>query len=66
MKMGEYLKRANYGACFHGETWFRCPHCDKAFEFYDTVFERNGIKKTEEKGVFICSCGKKFGIDKGW
>lgn len=21
-----------FGACFHGEVWYRCPHCGKGIE----------------------------------
>ena len=43
--IGKHAKLENVrtpigGACFHGECWLRCPKCDKAFEVYDTKFER--------------------------
>lgn len=59
IKERENTKHAIYGDSFHGETWYRCPHCNKAFEYWDTVFER-GFKKTDNPKVFIhTECGKK-------
>ena len=55
----ENIKHAINGDSFHGETWYKCPHCYKAFEYYDTVFER-GFNKTDNPKVFIhIECGKK-------
>ena len=34
------IERPIFEAAFHGETWYRCPRCNKTFEFYDTKFER--------------------------
>ena len=28
------IKSARLRASFHGETWFTCPYCDKAFEIW--------------------------------
>ena len=32
------IKKPLPGASFHGECWFRCPKCKKAFEFWDTRY----------------------------
>lgn len=56
----KWIEPARGMACFHGESWYKCPHCGMAFEFYQAVYEDRGIKKTDEKGVYVCSCGKKF------
>ena len=59
----KYIKSAKLRASFHGETWFTCPYCDKAFEIFDTKFER-GFKKTAERNIFIhTNCGNKIRID---
>ena len=43
---------------FHGEAWFKCPHCGKSFEYYDTVYER-GFKRTTAPCKFLhLECGK--------
>ena len=61
--MSEYVPEARHGGYFHGEDWYRCPHCGEAFEFYEAQYEDRGIKKTEKKDVFICGrCGKKYSI----
>ena len=36
----ENVSRPCSGACFHGETWYRCPKCHEAFEYFDAIFER--------------------------
>lgn len=45
--------------CFHGEVWYRCPHCDKGNEMH-------GMKPfVEQDGctVYLCrECGKMFKI----
>ncbi len=28
------VKSAMPGPSFHGESWYRCPHCKKGVEFY--------------------------------
>ena len=33
---GEKTKPAINGECFHGESWYTCPWCNQAFEFWDT------------------------------
>lgn len=66
----EYIPDAESVAFFHGEDWMRCPHCDFSFEFYDALYERDGIKKADgyadypwSKRIFICpQCGNKFKI----
>lgn len=45
-----------YGASFHGETWYKCPHCGHCYEYYDLQFER-GAKRVA-KGHYRCRCGK--------
>ena len=72
--MSEYVSEARCTAFFHGESWFECPHCRFQFEFYDAMYERNGIKKAPEYSdesngrfwdhrIFICpECNKKFKI----
>lgn len=54
---GEVTKPASSGACFHGECWYICPWCNKAFEFWDTQFER-GFTKVEDKLYRHNDCGK--------
>ena len=58
-KDSEIKKAAVSLACFHGETWYKCPWCGKNFEHFDAVYERKGITKTGN-GVYICDCGRKF------
>ena len=72
--MGEYIPEAHCYAFFHGESWFKCPECKFTFEFYEAIYESNGIKKAPEysdesngrfweKRIFICpKCKKKFRI----
>ena len=50
------IKKPIFGASFHGETWYRCPKCDKAFEFFDTKYER-GFKHIEGK-IYQHKCGQ--------
>ena len=58
-----YTPQATWKSAFHGETWYGCPKCDFTFEYFDAEFERDGIKKAEEKGTYICpKCGEKFKI----
>ena len=45
MYEGEFIFSAHLEAFFHGEEWFKCPHCDFTFEASDAIFERDGIKK---------------------
>ena len=44
------------GACFHGEVWVRCPHCNKAHEMVGSkpLMEKDGYY------IYRCSCGKLF------
>ena len=53
----EQTKPARFGAGFHGECWYKCPWCNKAFEFYDTQFER-GFQKIDDKLYRHNECGK--------
>lgn len=32
---------ARLEASFHGESWFRCPTCKGAFEFYQAFFNKS-------------------------
>ena len=59
-----YIEKAKFEKTFHGETWYRCPYCNKPFEYYDALFERKGLEKVEEKNnvCILCSCGKLFRI----
>ena len=48
---------AKSGACFHGEVWVRCPHCNNTIEIQGARYEykENGFR------VYKCkSCGKYF------
>lgn len=57
-KEKENTKHAIYGDSFHGETWYKCPHCGKSFEYWDTVYER-GFKHTTDPHKFLhLECGK--------
>lgn len=59
----ESVKEAIGQASFHGETWFKCPHCGRAFEFFEAVYEDDGIKVQDmDNRIFRCSCGKLFHI----
>ena len=54
---GEKTKPAINGECFHGESWYTCPWCNQAFEFWDTQFEEGFIKI--ENGIYRHkNCGK--------
>lgn len=56
------VKSAVGQTAFHGESWYKCPHCGQSFEFWDTRFER-GFRKTDDEHIFIHeSCGKKLSI----
>lgn len=26
---------------FHGETWYKCPTCERSFEYYDAFFNEH-------------------------
>ena len=56
------VKVAPLEALFYGEEWYRCPHCGFPFEYFDAVFERYGIKKTDEDYVYLCKCGERFRV----
>ena len=54
------IKDIDYGKfidSFHGETWYKCPWCNKSYESYDMTFER-GFEKTEIPRVYRHECGK--------
>lgn len=55
------VKKAILGAYFQGEYWIICPHCGRSFEYYDAVYEREGIKRAE-KDIYTCICGGRFKI----
>lgn len=40
----ETIKKPIHEASFHGEDWYRCPKCNKSFEFYETKFESDKFK----------------------
>lgn len=46
------------GACFHGESWYRCPHCKGSFEAHDSEsFQRS----LYNKNIMFCPhCGYGF------
>lgn len=51
--IGESIPKLDYGACFHGEIWYRCPHCHKGIEAHS-------IGDTEDN-IHICFyCGGKY------
>lgn len=52
----ENIMRPISGPCFHGESWYRCPKCQKAFEYYDTVHER-GFKHVRDR-LYQHICGQ--------
>lgn len=59
------IKDAKAGAFFHGEEWYRCPYCGKAFEIWSAVYGNDGIHKVANQDgceVFQCSCGEMFKI----
>ena len=50
--------RAVYGSSFHGETWYRCPHCQSGFEVYQT---RDFPRSLHNEAVMFCPhCGYGF------
>ena len=61
---GEYhydgIPDAIHAASFHGEIWYHCPSCGRSFEYHKAKFGHDGIKKTDNEHVYICSCGLKF------
>ncbi len=57
-----YIKEAIGAACFHGETWYRCPYCDTSFEYFDAVFGRNGIIPQDNRNYICGNCRKVFHI----
>lgn len=52
----ENIMRPMSGPSFHGEDWYRCPKCQKAFEYWDTVHGR-GFKHVRDK-LYQHICGQ--------
>lgn len=52
----ENVQKPGRGPCFHGEDWNICPKCDKAFEYWDTVYERR-FKHIRGK-IYQHECGQ--------
>lgn len=47
------IPSATLQVCFHGESWYRCPHCNQGVEAYQW-------KSTNIREVSICPhCGNK-------
>lgn len=44
---GRNIESAIYQTSFHGETWYKCPHCGNGVELYS-------FKSTNEKYVYQC------------
>lgn len=45
------------GACFHGEVWVKCPHCNAG----NQMMGRQALYKQDEYRVYKCDeCGKLF------
>lgn len=54
---GKSYPSASHGACFHGENWYHCPHCNASIEAYSFQFE-DGVKKIAD-GIYRCdNCQK--------
>lgn len=50
------IKSTIPSACFHGESWYICPHCKESVEFWS-------FKQTSENRVYECpKCGGKVKI----
>ena len=54
-----YIEEAKGGACFHGETWLRCPYCDYAFEYFQAAYGSAFHRTKEniygkERDVYTC------------
>ena len=41
----KFYPHAISGASFHGESWYKCPHCNKSFEFYE-AWNHWGVAKS--------------------
>ena len=63
MEEHEYIPEAHSATYFHGECWYRCPHCRLSFEYYDAVYERMGIKAIGNRTYICPDCKKKFKIN---
>lgn len=60
-ELRERIPYALSGPSFHGEDWYRCPHCGKCFEFFDAEYE-HGFRKIQN-GVYLhITCNKKLKI----
>ena len=53
----EDTKPAEGVSHFHGESWYRCPWCNKTFEFFDTQFQR-GFQMVDDGLYRHDECGK--------
>lgn len=54
----EETKRPIPCASFHGENWYRCPKCNKTFEFWETQYSKefehvNGYLYRHECGQLL-------------
>ena len=57
----EKIRMAQFSTAVQGETWYRCPHCKKVFEFYQALYNFKIIDRN--KRIFICPrCKEKFGV----
>ena len=43
--------------CFHGETWYRCPGCNKSFEVYAAEFGHGFTIINQAKRIYKHKCG---------
>ena len=53
---GKVIEKALLCAFFHGESWYKCPYCDKSFEFYDTQFSSE-FEKLDDHIFLHKPCG---------
>lgn len=52
----EDVKRPIPVASFYGEDWYRCPKCNKTFEFWETRFSKEF--KYEHGYIYRHECGQ--------
>lgn len=52
------MASAKSGACFHGECWYRCPHCNSSFEGHALNNFQRSIHN--EDVIFCPRCGYGF------
>ena len=58
MRNYKEIKRPYSVAFFHGEDWYKCPDCNRNFEFYDVIYGRYGFKEIDkDKRIYQCKCG---------